>query len=227
MTDKKAQSLRRVLDSAAGFLARGADDVSMREIADRAHCSTATIYAVYGTKENLLLAALCHMLERLGWPPLPNDHPGKPFEGLLAYAEARARWFARPEQRRVSRSVVSPSGPVRKAVADDMLGKYRLTTAALARVVSHCVAAKSLRALDPDAVAYGILAGTIYEPLVFGLICGEDTEVDFPTMIRKIFTPLVTAKGRRELESRIQRMASPEAPLLQEFDPETATPAER
>ena len=207
MADKKTQSLQRVLECATLLLAEKAfEAVSMTEIAELAHCSTATIYDVYGSKENLFIAAVTHALQTMEMPRVPAQGLSNPLEKLLAYVEARARWFARPEQRKVSRSMVSPFARMRNVVAARMREERGYMQDMLAHIVKMAVEAGLLREVGEDVIVYNIMAGTIYEPLLFGLIFGEETVVRFEDVVRKVFTPLVTEVGRVELEKFLSKM---------------------
>jgi AcrR family transcriptional regulator len=207
VTDKKIQSLQRVLDCAARiFTDRRFEAVSVNEIAALAHCSTATIYDVYGNKESLFLAAITYKLDNIVRPRIV-ERDGSPLERLLAYAEARARWLAAPEQRKVTRSLLCEHERVGHLVRDDMTAQYVLTTKALSQSIRKCLAAGLLREFGEEALAHNILAGTIYEPLVFGLVYGEEAPVDFADILRKVFTPLVSDKGAFELGRYLNRMS--------------------
>lgn len=59
MTDKKRFSIERVKEIAAEEFARQPlENVSMSDIAAKAHCSTATIYQVFGSKQQLYRIAV-------------------------------------------------------------------------------------------------------------------------------------------------------------------------
>jgi hypothetical protein len=76
----------------------------------------------------------------------------------------------------------------------------------LAHIVKMAVEAGLLREVGEDVIVYNIMAGMIYEPLLFGLIFGEETVVRFEDVVRKVFTPLVTEVGRVELEKFLSKM---------------------
>ncbi|GLR68416.1 hypothetical protein GCM10010909_30970 [Acidocella aquatica] len=207
MADKKTQSLQRVLECAMRLLAEKAfEAVSIMEVAEQAHCSTATIYDVYGSKENLFIAAVTHALQTMEIPRLPAQGLNNPLEKLLAYVEARTRWFARPEQRKVSRSMVSPFARMRKIVAARMQDERAYMQDMLTHIVKMTVDVGLLRDVGDDVIVYNIMAGTIYEPLLFGLIFGEETVVRFEDVVRKVFTPLVTEAGKVELDKFLGKM---------------------
>jgi AcrR family transcriptional regulator len=209
MSDKKLKALQRVLDHAAKAVAEGTfHTVSVNEIAELAHCSTATIYEVYGNKENLFLAALSHTLQSMERPRFQAQESGCPLERLLSYTEARARWLAGTKQRKISRSVVAPNDRMRHLVSEDLRNEALYTVEVLSLTIQSSMNAGLLRPLEPETVVYNIMAGTIYEPLVFGLIFGEETPVHYAHMLRHVFTPLVTAKGRQVLEKFLQHMAT-------------------
>ncbi|WP_245568235.1 TetR family transcriptional regulator [Nocardia jiangxiensis] len=74
---------RAVLES---IEVEGYDALLLREVARRARVSLAKIYRLYGTREELILAALDWWLEENRYAglevPLP-DPPGTPYEGLI------------------------------------------------------------------------------------------------------------------------------------------------
>jgi AcrR family transcriptional regulator len=207
MTVKKAQSLQRVLESSAAvFTQRGFEAVSLTEISELAHCSTTTIYEVYGSKENLFLAAMAHTLKGYAPPGIGSGQYHNELEKLVEYAEARIRWLASPQQRQICTSLISPFAEIRHLVREDFDTKYVVISELVASMASKCIDQRLLRPLALDVIAHGILAGTIYEPFVFPLLYGEEVQTNFRDILYKVFAPLVTPAGAAVLDKYLREM---------------------
>jgi AcrR family transcriptional regulator len=207
MTVKKAQSLQRVLESSAAvFVQRGFGAVSLTEISGLAHCSTTTIYEVFGSKENLFLAAMAHTLKGYAPPGIePGQYPNE-LEKLVHYAEARIRWLATPQQRRICTSLISPFAEIRHLVKEDFDAKYVVISGFIVSMASKCIDQRLLRPLDLDVIVHGILSGTIYQPFVFPLLYGEEVQTNFRDILHKVFAPLVTPAGKAVLDKYLREM---------------------
>lgn len=207
MTDKKVQSLQRVLEYAAKvFATRRFESVSITEIAELARCSTATIYEVYGSKENLFQAAVNYMFDNVAPARITSRRHGDPLANLLAFVEWRARHLADPKERKVRRSLLSQQDRLAQQVCDDRMNALGELNAFINRAAKDCIDAKLLRDLDVEIVAYNIMAGALYEPFVHCLIYGDEAPVNLREIIRKIFTPLVSAKGALLLKRYLESM---------------------
>lgn len=208
VNDRKARSLERVLDIAAQtFSRRPFDLVSVIDIAEAAHCSTATIYEAYVNKENLFLEAMSRTLKTKGAPRFnPVDAPPS-LDTILTYTEARARYLAGPDQRGVSRTLSARPHMMKSLVGDVMTTEHDYVESVLLAEVRAGLAAGLLRRLDPEVIVYNIMAGAVYEPVVYGLMFGDDTPVAFTELVRKVFEPLVSPAGRRQLQAYLSREA--------------------
>jgi hypothetical protein len=76
-----------------------------------------------------------------------------------------------------------------------------------AEIVS-CVKAGLLRSFDVQLIAYTVMAVSAYEPLVYGLLYGNDRSVDVMKLLERVFMPLMTTEGERQLKSYLRGAAS-------------------
>ncbi|MDB5423240.1 MAG: TetR/AcrR family transcriptional regulator [Phenylobacterium sp.] len=215
MSDKKVRSLQRVVEIAAqAFSSRKFNDVSISEISEAARCSTSTIYSTFGSKENLFLDAMSHVLTTTA--PGPTAVMGPSLHVLLGFAEARIRALANPARRGAVRAISSQIDfalPVVEALAGQQCGQVAQL---LNAEITSCIEAGILRPLEPQLVAYSVMAVTAYEPLVYGLLYGDDKTVDVMKLLRRVFLPLVSEEGRRQLNAYLGEAARDGAPAANE-----------
>ncbi len=201
MSDKKVLSLKRAVEAAAeAFSTRSFADVSISDISAESHCSTSTIYAVFGSKEKLFLEAILHIHGGRASFALSSSTSPSLFN-LLRFAEARITSLATPQRRGVMRAISSQpqlAKPILDRIAKPQCG---YDPAALEAEITACVRAGYLRAVDPSSIAYHIIAVTAYEPVVLGLLYGDDASLNVPDLVRKVFAPLVTVEGERLLDA--------------------------
>lgn len=197
MADKKSMALERVIDLTGQMIVEMQfSEISVAEIAARARCSTATIYEVYGNKENLFIDALGQML--LNWaPPTPTVESEGPFAGILTYTWARIKYCSHRRTRGLLRAMRERSD--RGALLASRLMELRGNFGMLINIVEGAFDEGLLRRTDAESVAYCVVANSVYEALSIGNFFGADAEVDAPAIIRKIFTPLVTEEGAARL----------------------------
>ncbi|AZS19247.1 MULTISPECIES: TetR/AcrR family transcriptional regulator [unclassified Caulobacter] len=198
MSDKKVRSLQRVIEVAGeAFACRKFNDVSISEISEVARCSTSTIYAVFGNKEALFLNAMSHLLKTTAPRPSPEQRPS--LHILLSFAEARIRALANPVRRGAVRAISSQidlASPLIDMLAHQQCGEVaRLLQAE----VVHCVESGVIRPLEPHLIVYTVMAVTAYEPVVYGLLYGDEKAVDVMKLVERAFLPLVSAEGARQL----------------------------
>lgn len=208
MTDKKAKSLQRVLEIAAQtFVRQPYENVSVGAIAEAAHCSTATIYDIYRSKQELFLAAISHALYECRTPHLQDSGAEPSLRNLFLYAEARTRFLSSEEYRKVRRALKSQDYLTEPLQREFAAQQHELVRADLLPEVAACIDAALLRTLPPDVIVRNIVAGIVYESTVHELIQGEQAPIDFAEIIHYIFLPLVTAQGERQLREHMAQVS--------------------
>jgi AcrR family transcriptional regulator len=189
--------LDRVREVAAkAFSEQTFEKVSIASIAAEAHCSTATIYQVYGSKQGLFLEAAAYSADIYGWPVLRPGEPGS-LSGLLGYACDRIDYL----------SSMQTYGYLRSGAAEKEFRAFAQSAltqcnpfVGVTQEVRRAMDAGLLRRTDALAAAYAICAGVGFEAVTHGLLFGSDATVDRLLIVRLIFTPLVTRKGCKQLE---------------------------
>jgi AcrR family transcriptional regulator len=221
MSNKKTESLNRAVETAAQlFSERPFNEVQIAEIAARARCSSATIYGAFETKKGLFRAALLKYSGK-SWPALTHDAGPGSLSNLLAFLSERIAGLSTPVMDNFWRSVSTDTAHVENLMQHAVLGTDRLD--AIIDEVKRCMDAGLLRRSDPTSVAYLLLAGTGYEPVVYGLLFGRDTSCNAAAIVEAVLSPLVTEQGQTELTSFVNGSKSnrpPEAvakPSLLEF----------
>jgi AcrR family transcriptional regulator len=206
MTDKKARSLQRVLEIAAQtFVRQPFESVSVGAIAEAAHCSTATIYDIYRSKQELFLAAISHALYECRSPHIVETSSEVSLRNLFLYAEARTRFLSSPEYRNIRRAVKSQAYLTEPLEREFASQQHELVMSDLLPEVKACCTAGLLRALPPESIARNIAAGVFYEATVHEVIQGGGTPIKFDDVIRFIFAPLVSPEGEKQLASFLQQ----------------------
>ena len=204
MANKKTLALDRVMGITCGMiLDRHYSDISVAEIAAQARCSTATIYEVYDTKDNLYIDALAQLL--LTWaPPAPSDDQHGALPAILSYTRARIEYFAHPRTRAMFRALRERSE--RGAVVAQQLMETRASFGSLVLLVEQAFAENMLRSSDPESVAYLIVAGAIYEATAVAEVFGVNSSVDVAHIMGRIFTPLTLPEGQAVLERFLEEI---------------------
>jgi AcrR family transcriptional regulator len=198
MSDKKTTSLAAALDVAADVFSRHPfTEVKVADIARRAHCSTTTIYEVYGGKEGLFIAAMRHLIGRA--QAREAVWPGAPIEVLLAAAESHARFMGSRTSRKTFRNVFAAVGGegAHAAVAVALRQRFAGLFGDFRSAVEACLASDDLCPFAPGAIVEHILAGTIWRPLLLAMMFGDDEPVgmSYPDLVAQVMGPLVTEKG--------------------------------
>lgn len=211
MSDKKLRSIERAVAAAAeAFSTRRFSEVSVSEISETARCSTSTLYSTFGSKENLFLDAMSHLLQTTA--PGPVSGGGPSLHMLLRFSEARIRALANPVRRGALRAICSQpelASPLIACLADQQCGQVARL---LQGEIISCIEGRVLRPLEPQLVAYSMMAVTAYEPLVYGLLYGNDRSVDAMKLLERVFLPLVTEEGRRQLDAYLGKTSGSDSP---------------
>ena len=211
MRDRKSFSLQRVRTVAAeAFAERGFDAVSVAEIAELAHCSTATIYEVYGSKAELFLDARALSLSQRQ-PPLPNlADADDPLDALLRYAVERIDYLLHQPTARYAQPPRNVDAQRVRTLTRTAIERHDPTSLVLA-AVEQAVTAGTLRPGDPRAIAYLICAATGFEPVVHQLMFGAEAALAVEPIVRLVFTPLVTDAGGDRLDRFVRALDPPRA----------------
>ena len=198
MTDKKTRTLERVLEQSQElFLTLPFEDVTIREIAAKARCSAATIYDAFESKEKLFEASIEHARRLLDAPEIDRHGPD-PLAALLEYARSRIVYFKSPATQTAIRSLFSK--PQFEAFGRRAAVKYEHLDDVLS-VASAAAQAGDVHGFAPSTVVFNIVSGASFDPLVSGLIFGDERHISVSKTLDKIFTPLVTPRGRITLDA--------------------------
>lgn len=195
MTAKKTHSLDRVVMVAGEeFSRRRFEEVSVSEIAQNAHCSTSTIYEVFGGKVELFRSA---MLMRLmsNWPEKADPEIRPAFLGLLQYFDKRMRSLASTESRHICRALVEQNYFMNVSVAEELAKQRAELQKMFSDRVESAIAEGSLQALPVESVSYLLSASCAYESVLYGMTFGVEYSFDFQEVTRKTFLPFVTDSG--------------------------------
>lgn len=214
MSNKKTESLARAVKTAAlMFSERPYEEVSIAEIACRAHCSSATIYEAFETKKGLFRAA---RLQGLGvaWPLVSGETGPATLACLMDHLTNRVARLSRPVLHNFWRSSSIDAEHFRGHVQDSIDREGHL--GALVDEVQRCMDAGLLRQGDPCSFAYVMLAGSGYEPVVYGLLFDRDTTRGAAAIMEAVLSPLVTDRGRAELAAYIDKLKPDNAPKTNE-----------
>lgn len=205
MTDKKARSLQRVLEIAAQtFVQQPYENVSVGAIAEAAHCSTATIYDIYRSKQELFLAAISHALYECRTPHFEGSGNRESLRNLFLYAEARTRFLSSENYRSVRRALSSQAyltAPLQREFASQ---QHEMVRADLLPEVIACCEAGLLRPIPAEIVVRNIVAGVVYEASVHEVLQDDEAPIEFDGVIHYIFIPLVTERGEKQLRDYLQ-----------------------
>lgn len=201
----KQDALKRVLSVASEMLLNEPCEIKVVRIAELARCSTATIYEVYGSKDNLLDDALSRLL--LEWPaPIPRLENDDPFASLLSYVKSRIDFLSHHHTRRLLSAIWRR--PERARVIAMGLMFRRACYRDLVELVSASIDTGMIRSCDPDNIAYLICSASTYEPIMTANFLDISEPVDSASIIRKILGVLVTDTGQLPLEAYLEKLDS-------------------
>lgn len=207
MSNKKANSIERVVATAADiFATRRLADVSVTTIAEQSHCSTATIYEVFGSKEGLYRAAVSRVMARLSPPAAQHQADETALFSLLDYAERRLVFLLSPARNAADRQVIGHLDLTADLLSTIIDREIVCLHHTIGTHVAACIAEGTLRVLDQDALVFCIAAGTAHEPLTMGLFYKDAPRCDMAAILRKTFLPLVTDSGQIQLDAYFQAL---------------------
>lgn len=200
MSDKKVMSLMRAVDAAAACLVEG-QPVSINDIASTAQCSTATIYAAFSNKEQLVQAAVdrCNTLHALPLAPAPN--PDTVFFDLVDFLVQRIDFLSSPHLRTYIQLRVDFSSAF-EYLSSHVSNKDPLPHTV--PLVAMAIEQGYLIQADPVDLGYGLLSAISYEPIMLNIWRRQrsDPAAQLPTAMR----PFLTAAGKEELSVTLAKL---------------------
>jgi AcrR family transcriptional regulator len=209
MRDKRL-ALKRVREIAdAAFTKRGFDNVTIGEIAAQARCSTATIYAAYGSKSELYFEIRRDKAEAVHVPVPANASDLGSLTSLLSYARDRISSMAGIADIQNYRKPPEAIDQKRLRVITRNLVRRVNPIPWLKPVVAQAMKAGLLRRGDAEAVAYVIWTAAGWEAAMLHLLFDAEFAIDPGPIIRKVFTPLVTRRGHAGMSAFLS--AAPKA----------------
>jgi AcrR family transcriptional regulator len=204
MSNKKAETLARVVEAAARiFSERPFEEVSIREIAATAHCSLATIYEAFGAKQQLFESAWLHNLSGPSWS-VREDSNNSPLLDLMEFFTQRIVGLTRLGTLTYLNSSRMRNSEVRRDV--DRKIERNAPLGAIVDKTRNAIQAELLRPGDPEKVAYLLMAGAGFEPVMYTLLFGAAAVVDTRAILDNVFSPLVTSRGQEELGAYLERL---------------------
>jgi AcrR family transcriptional regulator len=209
MSNKKVHSLQRLLEIAADeFCCSRYEDVSVAKISKLAHCSTATIYDIYSSKDELFRCSMLLRLEQ-SWPGIPPVDGSPALLGLLCFFENRLRQLSSMRGRRLTAAVVAQRAIIGEEFLAELQRQRAIVGEVMARFVENAVEEGSMVAAVPASVGYLLLAACSYESVLYGLTFGVDYSIDYEQVIRSSFEPFLTPKGLSILDAHLCQVQMP------------------
>lgn len=192
------------------FIERGFEAVSIAEIAAAAHCSTATIYEMFQTKEALYLDAVSHFQLRFEPPRMRTaDRDGDALGLILEYCVQRIEFLEAARTRGVMLASLLRSR--RPTALLTRLFRERDQVTELGRTVERAIRAGDVRDdADVDGVAYCIMTGVSFEPLIMNL--HNFGPVPPIPLLRTVLSPFLTPGGARKMTAWIASRALADDP---------------
>jgi AcrR family transcriptional regulator len=199
MSNKKSETLQRVLEIASLlFVEHPFAEVSVITIARLAHCSTTTLYDVFGSKEQLFAAAVRQRLAEC-LPQLDTLHERQGLDALLEFTRARIEALSRPTTRAILGAISKQAEILQPVLARQMTEAQRETDETAYRCIRGALAEGSLRPLPEETLRYSIFAVSAYGPGLLSLY-GTQYPVSMSDAIRMTFEPIVSESGKVILE---------------------------
>jgi AcrR family transcriptional regulator len=209
MSDKKVHSLERLLEIAADeFCCSRYEDVSVAHISKLAHCSTATIYDIYSSKEELFRRSMLLRLEQ-SWPGVPPVGGSSALPDLLYFFENRLRQLSSKRSRSLITAVVAQRAIIGDDFTTELQRQRAIVDKVMARFVENAVKEGSMSAAQPHSIGYLLSAACAYESTLYGLAFGIEYKVDYVHVIRSSFEPLLTPKGLAILDAHLCQAQMP------------------
>jgi len=210
LTANQRERRTRILDATRELVTRhGYDGMVMRDVAARAEVSATTLYNLYNTKDELLLAALRERItDSATAAAAQSDRPG--YEYLLALLRNVCR-----ETRSTPAYVAAIAQTLFRASPGDPLTEVLL--AGLREDISQSLAAMTEHGeLDPGVSTHGLataLAGSFWSVFLLwdkGLLNLDDLERAQIGGYLSILIPATVGRAHQELEARYREIGGPE-----------------
>jgi AcrR family transcriptional regulator len=204
MTNRKAQSLEAALiEAERQFSTRPYEEVSVNEIAAIAHCSTTTIYDVYGSKTGLYLAAARSYLERVWEGVVAKSHGGTALERLVTLLEARAEGFSTFELRETVRNLIARVGRDNLQAVPEVRSMFVGQLMQIIEIVNDAAQEGVFRDLKDRVLADAILAGVDWRPVMHGMFFGSADQMNYTPIqiVARTLLPLLSDKGLAAYEA--------------------------
>jgi AcrR family transcriptional regulator len=222
MTDRKTRSLEAVIEEARRqFAARPFDQVSIADIASAAHCSTTTIYDVYGNKDGLYFAAAQSFLTDYWAETAALRRGDTALERMVTLMEARAERFSAPELREALRNLVARVGT--NQLRSTPLIRSMLTSqlSLLTELTHACVAEGAFVNLPSGLLVETLIASVDWRPVMHGLLYGANDPLNFPVpiIVARALITLLTPHGRAAYDALrpglLHQALAGQSPILQ------------
>lgn len=211
MTRDKKASLARTLWAASEMLIeRRGQNISMKEIARIAQCSTSTIYDAFTSKDDLAYQAILQDSKRVPIVVIPEDDQDA-FASLLGYLERRAYFMN--EQRNGGRVAAIMTLADHATDIGHQLHKTGFQLHKLVLVVEAAARTGDIREGNAKNMAYCLLSAVSFEPFIVNLM--KKHSVDIADVVEQSVEPFTTEQGREQLQQFLtacrERQASADA----------------
>lgn len=207
MKNRKALSVGRVVQVAEeAFTEHLFEDVSVSEIARRAHCSTATLYDAFGSKEDLFRYVIGRR-RRVSWPvePAADDDPA--LASLITFVHRRMQSLGSDQTQAMARAMVQQSAILAEEVIEGLDMLIASLHSEMERWIAAAIEEGSMRSNPIDGVRYLLCAASAYEIMLFPAY-GVRRPIDYAGLLRMAFTPLITESGKTILEGYLSRLGT-------------------
>lgn len=208
--NRDSGTVDRILAVTAELLvSQGYYAASIAEIAARTRCSTATIYDMFETKEQLFREALLDLQKREPSPVLLAEGPDDAaLPAMLDFGLARVAYVSTARIRGMLLASMLWAEQTREGLR--VLFRERDQAARLNQAVAAAMRAGHIRAeADAEEIAYCLLAAITFEPLMMNL--HHFRAVDAAALLRTAFTPFLTGAGQAVLHE--WQEARPSGPM--------------
>jgi AcrR family transcriptional regulator len=211
MTEAKGESVQRILDVAGDiFVWHRLEDVSMSTIAQLAHCSTATLYQAFGSKENLFVSAMGHRLDRSVPSVQEPLHAG--FVALLHIVRVRIETVSTPPNRALFRALCRQPELMQRPINEIMKRVRQRFIDLLDPQIRVAIEEGLLRPLPQAVISNAIMGLSVYEASQTSLLFGNDDSASLAQTLRQTFLPLVSEKGAEVLDRYLRTLEGTQRP---------------
>lgn len=211
MARDKRISLDRTLEIASELLIQAdGDDPSITEIARSAHCSTATIYEAYNSKEELFYQAVVLSEQNSGFPQIGEASSSHEALDVLLNYLCRRIAFLNSRRCRGAMLAYLKRGARARALGKE-LEAQRNELPVMVKIVEGAMDDGKIRRGDPSNVAFCIAAAVSFEPLLSNVL--RDEEIAVEDVIEQALEPFLTKGGLKQLQAFLQKKIPPASSL--------------